>query len=327
MRQVVLQEPGNFVESHVSAPKRPEREALLRVRRVGVCGTDLHSFEGRMPFFNYPRILGHEISAEVLEAPANDRGIGAGDACAVEPYLSCGECHACKLGKPNCCERLRVLGVHTDGAMRGMMTVSVERLHKSEKLSFDQLALVEPLSIGAHAVARSDLRVGEDVLVVGAGPIGLATTQFALAAGGRVRVVEPNLTRRAFASRFGVETACAADGRQAEVVFDATGNAKAMEQSFSLVAHGGRLVFVGLVQASVSFDDPSFHRRELTVLASRNSANDFPRIIGMMEQGVISTTPWITHRMCLAEVRQKFQPLAKHPQCIKAMVEVTDQDI
>ncbi len=327
MRQVVLQEPGKFIETQVPAPNRPEREALLRIHRVGVCGTDLHSFEGRMPFFNYPRVLGHEISAEVVEAPANDRGIGVGDCCAVEPYLSCGECHACKLGKPNCCERLRVLGVHTDGAMRGMMTVPVERLHKSKKLSFDQLALVEPLSIGAHAVARSGLRAGEDVLVVGAGPIGLATTQFALAAGGRVRVAEPNPTRRAFASRFGVEATAAPDGRQAEVVFDATGNAKAMEKSFELVAHGGRLVFVGLVQASISFDDPSFHRRELTVFASRNSANDFPRIIRMMEEGVIATTPWITHRMRLAEVPQKFQPLTKHPECIKTMVEVTGQDV
>lgn len=322
MKQIVLEQPGRFASVEAPPPAPRAGEALVRVRRVGVCGTDYHAFEGRQPYFSYPRILGHELAVEVVEAPANDRGIKPGDRCGLEPYLSCGGCQACRLGKPNCCERLEVLGVHTDGGMRELLAVPFGRLHKSERLTLDQLALVEPLGIGAHAVARSGVREGEEVLVVGAGPIGLAVTQFALAASARVRVLEISPVRREFAARFGVETLAEPDERLSDVVFDATGNAAAMEQSLARVTHGGRLVFVGLVQASVSIDDPLFHRREITLLASRNSAGEFPRIIHMIEQSVIDTTPWITHRLALDEVPARFADLPREKNCIKAMIEV-----
>jgi 2-desacetyl-2-hydroxyethyl bacteriochlorophyllide A dehydrogenase len=324
MLQIVLQEPGRFIRAESDPPKPGTAEALVRVHRVGVCGTDLHAFAGRQPFFSFPRILGHELGVEVLEAPPNDRGIRAGDRCAVEPYLNCGQCHACKLGKPNCCERLQVLGVHTDGGMRTLLAVPVERLYKSERLALDQLALVETLGIGAHAVSRGSVTRGEEVLVVGAGPIGLAVLQFALAAGGRVRVLEISPARREFAARFGVETLAEPDDRLADVVFDATGNAAAMSQSLAQVAYGGRLVFAGLVQGSISLDDPLFHRRELTLFASRNSANDFPGIITMIENGAIDTTTWITHRMPLAEVPSQFSRLTQQKNCVKAMIEVNE---
>ncbi|HKS97404.1 MAG TPA: alcohol dehydrogenase catalytic domain-containing protein, partial [Terriglobia bacterium] len=193
MRQVILEQPGRFVCADAAPPARQANEALVRVHRVGVCGTDLHAYAGEQPYFTYPRILGHELSVEVVETSmAGETGLQPGDRCAVEPYLSCGDCHACRLGKYNCCEQLRVLGVHTDGGMREYLAVPADRLHKSGKLSLDQLALVETLGIGAHAVQRSGLRAGENVFVVGAGPIGLAVTQFACAAGGSVRVLETN---------------------------------------------------------------------------------------------------------------------------------------
>jgi 2-desacetyl-2-hydroxyethyl bacteriochlorophyllide A dehydrogenase len=326
MRQITLQQPGTFVSADVAPPRPQAGEALVRVRRVGVCGTDLHAFAGRQPFFSYPRVLGHELAVEVLETPLGSDEIKPGDRCAVEPYLSCGRCHACRLGKSNCCEGLQVLGVHCDGGMRGLLAVPAERLFPSERLSLDQLALVETLGIGAHAVTRGGLRAGEEVLVVGAGPIGLAVVQFALAAGGRVRVLDLSAARRAFAERFGVEALAAPDGRLAEVVFDATGSAAAMEASFERVAHGGRLVFVGLVQGRVGFDDPLFHRRELTLLASRNSCGDFPRIIRMIEGGQIDTTPWVTHRLALAEVPRAFAGLRDQPGLVKAVIEVGEGD-
>jgi 2-desacetyl-2-hydroxyethyl bacteriochlorophyllide A dehydrogenase len=327
MRQIVLERPGSLVSGTAPPPAPRAGEALVRVRRVGVCGTDLHAFAGRQPFFSYPRILGHELGVEVLAAPPGDHGVRPGDRCAVEPYLSCGRCHACRLGKPNCCESLQVLGVHADGGMRGLLAVPVERLHRSARLTFDQLALVETLGIGAHAVKRSGLRPGEEALVVGAGPIGLAVVQFALAAGGRVRVLDVSEARRAFVARLGVETLAAPDGRLAEVVFDATGNAMAMQASFGHVAHGGRLVFVGLVQGTVTFDDPLFHRREMTLLASRNSCRDFPRIIGMIEEGRIDTAPWVTHRLALAEVPGEFPGLRERPGLVKALIDVGDEDV
>ena len=322
MHQVVLERPGKFAFVEAAPPKARAGEALVRVRRVGVCGTDLHAFEGHQPFFDYPRILGHELAVEITQVPANDRGLRPDDRCAVEPYLSCGQCHACRQGKTNCCETLACLGVHTDGGMRELISIPIDRLHKSLKLSLDQLALVEPLGIGAHAVERSGLTEGEEALVVGAGPIGLAVTQFALAARARVRVLETNPARREFVARLGVETLAEPDERLAEVVFDATGNAQAMEASLTRVAHGGRLVFVGLVQAKVALDDPLFHRREITLFATRNSARNFPRVIELIEQGRIDTAPWITHRMKLAEVPERFPLLRRERFCVKAIVEV-----
>lgn len=323
MRQVVLEQPGRFSGVVDAVPPEPRAdEALVRVHRVGVCGTDWHAFRGEQPYFTYPRILGHELGVEIVAAPPDGGGLKPGDRCAVEPYLSCGECDACRAGKYNCCERLRVLGVHTDGGMRELLAVPAGRLHKSERLSLDQLALVETLGIGAHAVARSGLTAGEEALVVGAGPIGLSVVQFARAAGGRVRVLETSPSRREFAARFGVETLAAPDGRLAGVVFDATGSAASMAESMGRVAHGGRLVFVGLVQGAVALDDPLFHRRELTLFATRNSARDFPRIISMIEQGLVDTSPWITHRMTLAEVPARFPEVWGERNCFKAMIEV-----
>jgi 2-desacetyl-2-hydroxyethyl bacteriochlorophyllide A dehydrogenase len=322
MRQVVLERPGRLIPSDAAQPAAGAGEALVRVRRVGVCGTDFHAFHGEQPYFTYPRVLGHELAVEVVEAPPNDRGISAGDACAVEPYLNCGGCHACRAGRYNCCENVRVLGVHTDGGMRQFFAVPLDHLHKSSKLSFDELVLVEPLTIAAHAVKRSGLAASDAVLVVGAGPIGFAVTQVALAAGARPRVIEIAPARRDRIARLGVEVLPKPDEQLADVVFDATGSLNSMADSLSRVAFGGRLVFVGLAQGAVSLDDPLFHRREITLLASRNSAGQFPKVIRMIEEGRIDTSPWITRRLGLEEVPALFDDLTWHQEGLKTMVEV-----
>ncbi len=325
MREIVLTQPGEFNERSVPAPGRSGGEALVRIRRIGVCGTDMGAFAGRQPFFSYPRVLGHELGVEVVEAPENDRGIRVGDHCALEPYLSCGRCRACELNRPNCCEDLKVLGVHVDGGMRPLMSVPLPLLHKSQTLSLEQLALVETLGIGAHAVARGELQNGQTALVVGAGPIGLGLIQFALVTGAEIRVIERSEPRRDFVAQLGTETLTEFDGTLADVVFDATGNREAMEASFDYVAHGGKLVLVGLVQGRVSFDDPQFHRRELTVLSSRNSCHEFPRIIRMIETGEIDTKPWVTHRLDLADVPAQFGGLPGRPDLVKAVIEVSEE--
>jgi 2-desacetyl-2-hydroxyethyl bacteriochlorophyllide A dehydrogenase len=326
MKTVTLHEPGRFVGGTADTPAPAPGEALVRIHSIGICGTDLHAFDGQQPFFTYPRILGHELGAEILKVPPGSHGLRGGDRCAIEPYLSCGRCRVCRLGRYNCCEDLKVLGVHTDGGMRGLMTVPVERLHPSSRLTFEQLALVETLSIGAHAVQRSGLQKDEEVLVIGAGPIGLAVVQFALLAGGRVRVIDLSPERRTFVARLGVETLAEPDGKFADVVFDATGNRTAMEASFNLVAHGGRIVLVGLVQGKISFEDPLLHRRELTILGTRNSCHEFPRIIQMIESGQLDTSPWVSHRLSLAEVPHRFAGLRRARALVKAMIEVSDAD-
>ncbi len=340
MQTLILQEPGQFVLCNTPAPTAPgPGEALIHVHRVGVCGTDLHAFAGNQPFFSYPRILGHELGVEVLALGSGVSHVRPGDRCAVEPYLNCGRCIACTRGKPNCCRSLNVLGVHSDGGHRARLILPAAKLHPSAVLDFEQLALVETLGIGAHAVARAALQPGENVAVIGAGPIGLAVMQFALAAGARVLAVDVSPGRLAFCrDRLGVTDLVDArndvvaqleqltGGDLPTVVFDATGNLKSMNAAFHYPAQGGRIVLVGLVQADVTFNDPNFHRRELTVLSSRNALpSDFTRIIQLIEGGRIDTRPWITHRAQLAGVPAVFvswtQPATG---VIKAMIEVPD---
>ena len=321
MKQVVLERPGCLVANESSLPSPGPGEALLRVHRVGVCGTDFHAFHGRQAFFTYPRIMGHELGAEIVEVPANDRGLSAGDRCTVEPYLNCGKCNPCLTGHYNNCEDIRVLGVHTDGGMREFLAVPVDHGCKSSRLNFDQLAVVEPLSIGAQAVMRSGLVSGEFLVVVGAGPIGVAITQLALAIGARVRVIETLSQRRERLKRLDVEVLAESNDASADVVIDATGNADSMARTFARTRFGGRVVWVGILQGAVPVDDPLFHHRELTLYASRNSAGHFPRIIQMIENGVIDTSLWITHRLALDDVPARFEEATKH-QGLKTVVEV-----
>jgi 2-desacetyl-2-hydroxyethyl bacteriochlorophyllide A dehydrogenase len=343
MQTLVLQQPRQFVLTDTPIPRDPgPGEALVRVHRVGVCGTDLHAFSGRQPFFSYPRILGHELGVEVKAIGPGVANVRAGDRCAVEPYLNCGHCRACRVGKPNCCSELRVLGVHSDGGLREWIVVPAAKLHPSARLSFDQLALVETLGIGAHAVQRAALKRGETVAVVGAGPIGASVVEFAREKGCRVIVADRAASRLAFcrdaqgipaadlveAAKVDVsaELARLTGGDRPAAVFDATGNDASMASAFTFPAHGGRLVLVGLFNGVIQFNDPDFHRRELTLLASRNSLpEDFRRIIGLMESGRLNVSRWITDRAALAEAAGQFDRWSRPDSgTLKAMISVAD---
>jgi len=326
MRQIQLQKPGQFIDRQVPRPNAFAGEALVRICAVGICGSDFHAFAGSHPAYTYPRVLGHELSGIVVEVPPNEKGIQVGDSCAIEPYLSCGECPSCVAGRNNCCERLRVLGIHVDGGMQGALSVPLSLLHKSDRLSLEQLALIETLGVGAHAVERSHLSEGESALVIGLGPIGMASAQFARAAGAAVRVLEKNEWRRKLAERVGFEALSEPDDKLADVVFDATGSGKSMGASIHRAAHGGRVVYVGLTREEVAIDDPLFHRRELTLYASRNSCGQFPRIIRMIENNEIDTSYWITDRLKLTDVLRGFTALAGNPKVMKAIVDIEETD-
>jgi len=338
MNAIRLEEPGRLALISPEQTAIGPGEALVRVHRIGVCGTDIHAFKGNQPFFSYPRILGHELGVEVLEVDPAIKHIRPGDRCAIEPYNNCGVCIACRRDRPNCCVNLQVLGVHTDGGMREELVVPARKLHPSSSLSLDQLALVEPLGIGCHAVDRTKVEPGEFALVVGAGPIGLAVMQFAAEAGAQVIVLDINERRLDFCQKqLGIPHAIDASKQDPKetlnritagdfptAVFDATGNPQSMANAFAYPAHGGRLTFVGLFPGEITFSDPNFHRRELTLLASRNARPaDFTRIISLIEAKSIDTSPWITHRAGLTEVVTEF-PLWTKPETgvIKAMIEV-----
>jgi 2-desacetyl-2-hydroxyethyl bacteriochlorophyllide A dehydrogenase len=323
MRAVVLQEPGRFHFDDARPFQPTPGHAVVRVRSVGICGSDIHAYHGRQPFFSFPRIIGHELGVEVVSVPGSNEesDIQPGDRCAIEPYLFCKKCPVCLAGRTNCCESLQVLGIHTDGGLCEYLSVPIDKLHRSSKLSFEQLALIETLGIGHHAVARAGVQIFESVLVVGAGPIGLAVAQCAQIAGGNVTICDVNTTRRAFADRFGIPAVEQTD-QLFDIVFDCTGNKLSMEQSPARVAFGGTLVFVGLVNDKISLDDPLIHRRELTILASRNSANAFLELMYLMEVGRLDTSPWVTHRMKLEDVPERFPSVIREPGLLKAMVTI-----
>jgi 2-desacetyl-2-hydroxyethyl bacteriochlorophyllide A dehydrogenase len=337
MLQIALEQPGKFsARRDAPEPTPAAGDALVRVRRIGICGTDLNAFAGKQPFFDYPRILGHELGVEVLDPGSDPHGLKAGDRCSVEPYLNCGRCIACRRGKSNCCTELKVLGVHIDGGMQPLLAVPARKLHRSAKLDYEQLALIETLAIGAHAIERAEIKPHDFVLVIGAGPIGLSAIQFALVTGATLAVMDISESRLSFCREsLGVKhTLRPGDDAPAQlqtiggnlptIIIDATGSPKSMAGTFTLAAHGGRIVFVGLFQGDVTFNDPNFHRRELTVCSSRNAVPaTFREIIALVENGQVNTQPWITHRFTLAETPAVFpEKIAGNPAVLKAMVEV-----
>lgn len=335
MLTVVCDSPGTLRAEQRPTPVPAPGEVLLRVRRVGVCGTDLHIYTGNQPFLSYPRVMGHELSGLVEEADA-DSGLVPGDPVYVMPYLSCGHCVACRHGKTNCCVRIQVLGVHRDGAFAEYLSVPRPFVHKADGITLDQAAMLEFLAIGAHAVRRGDVGAGQRVLVVGAGPIGLATMIFAALRGANVTAIDGRRDRLEVALRqIGVaavvelgdgdeaELTRLTDGEFFDVVFDATGNPKAMERGLRFVAHGGRYVLVSIVQGDIRFSDPEFHKREATLFASRNAtAEDFHTVMVAMRAGKIPEQALATHRLALADVPRDFGRLLDPTQgVIKAIVE------
>ena len=339
MKTIVLEEPGRFRLVETGPPGRPgPGEALVRVRRVGICGTDLHAFAGNQNFLTYPRVLGHELGVEVaaIGPGGPDLAWSIGDRCCVIPYYHCGRCIACRRGKTNCCVAMQVLGVHVDGGMCELIKAPLENLLKSEILPLDHLALVEMLSIGAHAVRRAQLEPDETVLVIGAGPIGLSTLEFARLLGARVMVLELNERRLEFCRRqLGLETVIDGkrepllqlheilEGELPTAVFDATGSAGSMMKAFDYTAHGGKLIFVGHFPGEVTFHDPDFHQRELTLLGSRNATPaDFRWVMEALEAGKIDVTAWITHRVSPEEIIKQFPGwLDPAAGVVKAMLE------
>ncbi len=327
MQALQLEKPHHFRWIDVPEPAAPgPGDAVVSVRAVGICGTDYGGYLGKMPFFSYPRIPGHELGVEVLAVGPGVANVAPGDRCCVEPYINCQQCYSCRRGLTNCCEHHQTLGVHCDGGLRPRFTVPARKLHRSPRLADEQNALVETLAIGCHAIDRGDPQGSETVLVIGAGPIGLSAVEFAKLSGARVIVIDRVAARLAFVrEKMGVaETVMASggeadldtireltEGRFCEVVVDATGSHQSMAEALHYCAFGGRLVFVGITQQEVCFPHaPVMHRRELTILASRNApSRDFARIIASIEEGRIDTAPWITHRIPFAETIATFPGL------------------
>ncbi len=340
MRAIRLEQPKEFHRVEIDEPASPgPGEALVRTHRMGICGSDVSGYLGKMPFFKYPRIPGHELGVEVLEVGPGVTNVRPGDRCSIEPYMNCGECYPCRKGNSNCCEKLNVIGVMVDGGLRERFLVRADKLHPSSKLSYEQLALVETLAIGCHAVDRGAPKQEDHLLIIGAGPIGLSTLEFARLTGATVTVMDLVESRLEFCRQtYGISHTILAQGDDRNlqaslqitngdryaVVVDATGSNRSMSNALSFVAHTGTLVYVGITSDVISFPHPPLHRAEMTIKGSRNALpKDFGRIIRLIEDGTIDTGPWITHRTSFDEMIDRFDSYTKpETGVIKAMVEL-----
>jgi len=337
MKTLVCTKPGEFKYATAEQPQLQTGRAIIKINRIGICGTDLHAFEGIQPYFEYPRILGHELSGELIAV--NDApGFEIGEAVTFIPYFNCGTCIACRNGKQNACENIKVCGVHQDGGMAEYISVPSYSLVHGEGLSFDALALIEPLAIGAHGIRRAGVMKDEFVLVIGAGPIGLGTMEFARIAGAKVIALDVNNDRLKFCSeKLKVPHAINAidvdviaqlksitNGDMPTVVIDATGNLKAINTAFQYMAHGARYVLIGLQKGEICFSHPEFHKKEATLMSSRNATReDFEHVIAAMKRKEIDPITYITHRVLFDQVKDEFEGwLNPANGVIKAMVEM-----
>ena len=334
---MVCTRPGEFNYEERERPVLQKGQAIIRIKRIGICGTDLHAFEGTQPFFEYPRILGHELAGELVEFD-EATGFNVGEKVSFIPYFYCGECVACRSGLQNCCANIKVCGVHINGGFAEYLSIPSYSLLHGEGLSFDELSLVEPLAIGAHGVRRAGVKPNEFVLVVGAGPIGLGIAEFAKIAGGKVIVLDINEGRLEFCrQKLGVHATVnpidtdvtatlkqLTNGDMPTVVIDATGNLKAINNSFQYMAHGARYVLVGLQKGEIAVSHPEFHKREGSLLSSRNATReDFEHVIASMKKGLVKPTNYITHRVQFEEVKSHFETWLKpETGVIKATVEL-----
>lgn len=337
MKAIVLEEPGKFQKIEKDYPQEPKaNEVLLKMRRLGVCGTDLHAYNGKQPFFSYPRILGHEIAAEVIAIGSEVGHLKIGDVCAVMPYHNKVEDQAVRRGKTNCGSSLSVFGVHEDGAMQEFITYPAHLVFPANELSLDQIAMIEPLAIGSHAVERAGIQPEDIVLVVGAGPIGIGTVAMALLKAAKVLVLDMNQNRLDYISKKfpSVETIqlnndvenslkILLNGDLPTVILDATGNKESMQKCLEYVASSGTIVYIGLFIGDITFHDPLFHRKEITLKSSRNAvATDFTKLIRLLKAGLVNIDGYITHRLPFDTIHETFTKLyLPEEQVIKAVIE------
>lgn len=335
MNTLVCLEPKQMTYQTRTKPQPAAGEALLKIVSAGICGTDIHAWGGNQPFFSYPRVLGHELCGEVVELGADVSGWKVGQRAAVIPYLSCGECPACQSGKTNCCEKISVIGVHEDGGFCDYLSVPVTNLLSAEGVEPDAAALVEPFSISAHAVRRAALEAGSTVLVVGAGPIGLGVAAIAHASGAHVVVSDTSEFRRqhvaqhlkltaldAAADDFTDQLRAQFNGQLPATVIDATGNAAAMNKAVQFISHGGTVVFVGLHKGDLQIPDPEFHKKETTMMGSRNATRqDFERVLSLMAEGKITAEMMLNQHFEFTELAEVFESqVINNRQLIKGVI-------
>lgn len=337
MKAWFLTGPGQLARREIPDPRPAPQEAVVRVRAVGICGSDVEAYTGKHPLPNYPRLPGHEFSGEVAAVGAEWEGPSVGARVAVDPALSCGECYACRRGRHNCCSSVSIAGVHRPGALTEYVVCRPQQLFPiPDDMTFETAAMVETLSIGAQAVRRGEVGSGDRVVILGAGPIGLCCLMMARLAGAKVLASEPLEWRRALAANLGAETTLNpaerdvttavgefTGGAGANVVIDATGEAEGAESAFALVGSAGRVVILTLVDEPIRVRPWQLVRQELSVVGSRLTLADFGELVELAASGRAPVSALVTHRYGFDEAPDAFRAAAERGQgMVKAVVSV-----
>ncbi|PWW20539.1 L-gulonate 5-dehydrogenase [Cytobacillus oceanisediminis] len=313
-------------------------EVLVKVKRMGICGSDMHIYHGTNPLATYPRIVGHEVAGEVIEVGSNVSGIKPGDHVVVEPIRYCRECYACRKGRPNVCKSLSVFGVHEDGGLREFFVLPEKQLHVvNSSLEWDEAVLAEPYTIGAQAVWRGAVEKGDTVFIQGSGPIGICILKMAKLQGARVIISDLKQERLAFAKENGADEVIHAseesvedrileltDGEGPNVVIDAVCLPSTVEMGVNLVSPAGTVVVLGFDERPSSIPQLPITKKEVTIVGSRLQTNQFEKVVSLLNEGKLQSNGFITHQFSISKVQEAFQYVEKNPEQVRKAVIVFD---
>ncbi len=328
MKSVCLKRPGEIVLADIPKTRRGSGEILLKVRSAGICGSDIGAYKGVNPLVSYPRIIGHEIAGEVVEVPEEEVDLKPGDRVILEPYVYCGHCYPCSIGHTNCCENLTVRGVHIEGGMAEYVSHPRHLLHRvPDNIPWAIVPMAEPLVIAMHAIKQAQTRAGEHVVISGAGQIGLLAAQYAATIGAIAIIVDPVDERLALARALGVahtinpassdalaEIKTITKGRMAEVVIEASGDARAIRGAIDYVSYAGRISLVGWPKGDIALPTALITKKELTVRGSRNSVGQFPESLRLISEGKINVSALLTKSVTIDETPATVVDIAEHPE-------------
>lgn len=341
MKTVLIEKPFEIEVTDTDMPVPGEGEALLKVLYCGVCGADVSSYTGNQPFTTYPRIPGHEFSAQIVSVPDNDKGLKAGDIVTANPYFNCGTCYSCQRGYVNCCTDNQTMGVQRDGSFREYIVMPVERIYPGKGLSAKELALVEPFTISYHALHRAPVKKGDKVLIVGAGPIGLFALIAAKAQGTEVYVADLLDGRLEKALHFGadgvinsgktnlVEEAMKITGGNGfDVCVEACGLSVTFLSCIDCAAFAANIILIGNGKKETTFLHSILLKKELNVFGSRNSyARDFEAVIDLIAGGNVNVLDMVSAVYPVDKADEAFQALVENDGSLaKVLIDLTDKE-
>ncbi|MFT9495710.1 zinc-binding alcohol dehydrogenase family protein [Anaerosolibacter sp.] len=325
MKVVHIKEAGKIEVVEIDRPIPKKGEALLKIKYCGICGSDIATYTGNQPFATYPRIPGHEFSAEIVEIEANDFGLEKGMHVTANPYFNCGSCYSCQRGKVNCCESNETMGVQRDGSFAEYITMPIERIYDGKGLSAKTLALIEPFSISYHAVNRGDIQKGDNVLVFGAGAIGIFAMISAKLRGAKVYITDVFDGRLEHAKMMGADGVINSakedlkekvteitNGNGMDVCIEAAGLPQTFLNTIDFAAFGGKSILIGNGKKETTFNHSILLKKELDVYGSRNSLNDFVPLIDLVSSGAVEIDKMVTDVFALEDVIDAFEVLTNN---------------